>query len=294
MLVQSETTATGVAFACLPFQPGVTSPTLLLFASTGQDTLSIEPYCRVGRLLHAQGWNVVSLDLPCHGADRRVGEPEELAGWAERIRQGEDIVAAFQTRVNEVVKHLVDTHRADPARIAAAGTSRGGFLAFHAAIANPGICAVAAFAPVTDLSALSEFSGQSDNPLVQRLAIIHAVDQLADRAVWIMIGNADGRVDTGKAVALATALTSTSQKLNLACEIILRVRDTPGHASFSDWHDEAAQWFLQTVVSTVSLLPEPGHPLAVPCRCFPPLTLAKKQGLVVHLYGAGGSHSLYT
>ena len=249
--IQAEKTAMGIAYDHLPFPAGAPAPTLLLLASTGFHTLSVEPYCRIGRLLYAQGWNVVSLDLPCHGADRREGEPEELAGWATRIRQGEDIVDVFQHRVNAVVKHLVDTGTADPSRLAVAGTSRGGFLAFHAAIANPTFCAVVAFSPVTDLIALSEFAGQAANPLVQRLALINGVGPLADRAIWIMIGHADERVDTRKAVAFAVALTATRQKLNPGCEITLRLMTTPGHQSLPEWHDEAAAWVLHAGVSTV-------------------------------------------
>lgn len=240
-------TPSGVTFAMLPPQAGGPAPTLLLFAMAGADTLITEPYCRTGRLLHAQGWNVVSLDLPCHGADGRQGEPPELAGWAARTKAGEDIVAAFQKRVNDVVEHLAATGIADPARIAAAGTSRGGFMAFHAATGNPHIRAVAGFAPVTDLLALSEFVGQETNPLVQRLALINAAPQLADCAVWITIGNADTRVDTDKAVAFARALTADGRARSLACDVTLRVVPTPGHSSSDEWHDEAAEWFLQVV-----------------------------------------------
>jgi hypothetical protein len=112
-----------VAFALLPPQAGGPAPTLLLFAMAGADTLNTEPYCRVGRLLHARGWNVVSLDLPCHGDDRRPGEPPELAGWAVRVGAGEDIVAPFRQRVNDVVEHLVATGIADPSRIACVSVS---------------------------------------------------------------------------------------------------------------------------------------------------------------------------
>jgi len=227
------TTGNGTAFCLLPPHRGTPRPVLLLFAMAGTDTLTMEPYCRVGRLLHAHGWNVASLDLPCHGADRRAGEPPELAGWAARIANGEDIVAAFQTRVNAVVEHLVATGVADPAQIAAAGTSRGGFMAFHTAAGNPRIRAVAAFAPVTDLLALTEFAGQAQNPLAKRLALVHAAETLRDRAAWITIGNADTRVDTSKAVAFAHALTGA----------VLRVLPTPGHHSFAERHDDAAAWF---------------------------------------------------
>jgi acetyl esterase/lipase len=286
-------TAAGTAFAMLPPQVGGPAPTLLLFAMGGWDTLTTEPYCRVGRLLYAQGWNVVSLDLPSHGADVRPGEPE-IVGWVARLKQGEDVVASFRLRVNDVIEHLITAGIADPSRIAAAGTSRGGFMAFHVAADNPRICAIAAFAPLTDLLALTEFAGQESNPLVQRLALIHTAEAVADRAAWIIIGNADTRVGTEHAIAYARAIANASQARSLGCEVTLRVESAPGHMGLSEWHDLAADWFLQTVVSTVATLPESGHPLAVPCRVFPPReTSGRKAGLVIHLYGHGGSHQFY-
>ena len=247
IVTDAAQTPSGMAYATLPRQSGGPAPTLLLFAMAGADTLCTEPYCRVGRLLHAQRWNVVSLNLPCHGDDRRAGEPTELAGWAARVKDGEDLVAAFQTRVNDVLEHLVATGIADPACIAAAGTSRGGFLAFHAAAANPLIRAVAAFAPVTDLIALSEFAGQEQNPLVHRLALVNAAEALADRAAWITIGNADVRVGTDRAVAFAGALKSAALTHKLTPRITLRVLPIPGHSSVPERHDEAANWLLNTM-----------------------------------------------
>lgn len=287
-------TAGGTEFAMLPPHGDASAPTLLLLSGVGTETLTTEPYCRVGRLLHALGWNIVSLDLPCHGADCRVGEPTELAGWAARIKQGEDIVASFRQRVNDVVEHLLSAKIADPTRISAAGTSRGGFMAFHAAAGNPRLRAVAAFSPVTDLLALREFSGQEDNPLVRRLALALTVEALADRAAWVAIGNADTRVDTDQAVDFTRALTAASLARDLGGDITLQVVPVAGHASRPEWHDDAASWFQQTVVSTVRTVPEPGHPLAVPCTVYPPEgTTGRKPGLVIHLYGAGGSHTFY-
>jgi alpha-beta hydrolase superfamily lysophospholipase len=282
----------GTAFAMLPPQTSKPAPTLLLFSATVEESLTTEPYCRVGRLLHAQGWNVVSLDLPCHGADRRAGEPTELAGWAARIAKGEDIVAAFQKRVNDVVAHLVASGVADPARIAVAGTSRGGFLAFQAAAGNPHIRAVAAFAPVTDLIALREFAGQDKNPLVQRLALVNTVDKLADRASWITIGDHDKRVGTDKAVAFAEALKQAAKKKKLEARVDLQVVPVPGHASLPEWHDQAAGWFQEILGTTVRVLPDAGNPLAVPCMVYPAAGKAgQKPGLIIHLYGHGGSHT---
>jgi dienelactone hydrolase len=232
--------------ALLPPRPGP-APTLLLFATAGADTLAAEPYGRVGRLLHARGWNVASLDLPCHGADARAGEPAELAGWAARAAAGEDFVASFRARVSDAIQRLAAAGIADPARIAAAGTSRGGFMAFHAAAGDPRIRAVAAFAPVTDLLALSEFAGQAGNPLARRLALSNAAEALAGRAAWITIGNADARVGTDRAIAFARALAAACQARALAPDVTLRVLPVPGHTSLAQWHDEAEDWLARTV-----------------------------------------------
>ena len=238
----TRTTPSGTAFAALPIHGGEAAPTLLLLAMAGMDTLTTEPYCRVGSLLHQLGWNVVSLDLPCHGADRRNGEPPELAGWAARTGRGEDIVAPFQERANDVVDHLIAAGFADPAHIAAAGTSRGGFMAFHAAASSPHIRAIAAFSPVTDLLALTEFAGLEEDPLACRLTLLNAVEALAGRAAWITIGDQDERVGTRNAIALAEALSTTSCGSGAAGPVTLRVLPTPGHCSFPEWHDEAAEW----------------------------------------------------
>lgn len=237
----------GSAFALLPPQSGGPAPTLLLLAWSGVDTLTAEPYSRVGRLLHAQGWNVASLDLPCHGADRRAEEASELEGWVARTARGEDFVAAFRQRVNDVLAHLVTTGIADSARLAAAGTSRGGFMAFHAAAGNPDIRAVAAFAPVADLRLLTEFAGQAANPLLARLALQSEVAALAGRAAWITIGDADPRVSTGETVAFARALELAAQARALPAAVVLRVVSAPGHCSLPEWHDAAAAWFQQEV-----------------------------------------------
>lgn len=229
----------------LPPRSDEPAPTLLLLAQTAEGTLMTEPYCRLGRLLHARGWNVASLDLPCHGSDARAGEPAELVGWAHRAAAGEDVVADFRRRVGEVVDDLVARGLADPARLAAAGTSRGGFLALHAAAGDPRIRSVAAFAPATDLLALREFSGQETSPLVRRLSLLHAAAALADRWAWMIIGHDDDRVGTDRAVALARAISAAAADAGTTPRVTLHVAPVPGHRSLAEWHDQAAEWLYQ-------------------------------------------------
>lgn len=248
----STITATGTTFSMFPPNNDGPAPTLLLLAAAGIDTILNESYCRVGQLLHALGWTILSLDLPCHGDDHRLGEPEELDGWASRVAAGENIITTFQHRVNDVLNHLIATGITDTAHIATVGISRGAFMAFHAAAGNAQIRAVAGLSPVTDLRALKEFAGQESNPLVQRLALLNTAVALSDRAVWITIGNADERVGTANAVAFARALANTKPKSNpLAGNVELHVLPTPGHYSFPEWHDDASIWLQKVTTSMV-------------------------------------------
>lgn len=245
--IVTASTANGTAFCMYPPQHGP-APTLLLLAMSGESTLRTEPYCCIGQRLHARGWNVISLDIPCHGADQREGEPAELPGWATRVATGEDFVAAFRTQVNEILSHLIAQGIADPACLGAAGTSRGGYLAFQAAAGNPLIRAVAAFSPVTTLLALGEFAALQAHPLAQQLALRQCVETLADRACWITIGSADARVDTDEAIAFTRALTQAAVRRDLPLPITLHLLPIPGHSSFVDWHNQAAEWLHAVVV----------------------------------------------
>ena len=243
--MHTETTVEGTRFCVLGDRRATPAPLLLLLAMDAEQTLTTLPYARLGQILAERGCMIVSLDLPCHGLDRRTGEPEQLAGWAARLAQGEDIAAPFCARVGQVIEHLIDTGVAASERIASAGTSRGGFMAFQAAAANARIRAVAGFAPVTDLGALTEFAGQTGNPVVARLGLTNAVPRLADRAAWITIGGRDERVGTDRTVAFAETLRRAAAAQGLAPRVILNVVDTPGHASFVEWHERAAEWLME-------------------------------------------------
>jgi dienelactone hydrolase len=239
-------TAAGERYGLWGPAPAGPAPLLLILANSIEGTLG-DPYFRqCGNQLAARGWLCASLDLPCHGREQRPGEAEGLAGWRQRADAGENFVAETQRRLTALLDHLVAEGRAAPGKIAVCGTSRGGFLALHFAAAEPRVSCVAAFAPVTDLLVLREFHGAERNALVPALAVSKQARRLAERPVWITIGDRDARVDTDRAIGLARAITATALARGLQPAVELHVLPEPkGHTTPRGAPEQAAAWMAQ-------------------------------------------------
>ena len=224
------------------------APTLIVLATTIQNTLNSAYYRHCGNQLAKRGFLCVSINLPCHGDQQVDGEPEGLLGWSYRAARGSDFVAEFNNRLSKVLDHLVKQGLSDPEKIAACGTSRGGFLALHAAIHDPRVKCVAGFAPVTDLSVLSEFKLTSEYQLVKKYNLIKRANDLAGRKVWILIGDQDKRVNTDNAVQLAREISRESRENKLLSKVTLHVLPEPrGHMIPAGADRMAADWILQEI-----------------------------------------------
>lgn len=245
-----QQTADGVTFALLGDKPATPAPTVFVLAQEMKATLDDGYYNRIGRLLREQGFLCVSLDLPCHGADVRAGEQAGgLTGWATRAKQDGNFVEPFTRRVSRVLDHLIAEKYADPQQIAVAGTSRGGFMALHTAAADERFRAAIAFAPVTHLPVLTEFSGLDQHEATRSLSIIHLADKLAGRAVWTAIGNQDARVGTEECIAATRAIVLAAARKQpdpkFVVPVELRVFPIAGHGMYPTAHDDAAAWLLK-------------------------------------------------
>ena len=224
------------------------APTLIVLATTIENTLNSAYYRHCGNQLAKRGYLCISINLPCHGDQRVDGEPEGLSGWSHRAARGSDFVAEFNNRLSKVLDHLVKQGISDPEKIAACGTSRGGFLALHAAIHDPRVKCVAGFAPVTDLSVLREFKSTSECQLVREFNLISRAKDLAGRKVWIVIGDQDKRVGTDHAVQLAREISKESRKLKLPSRVTLHVLPEPRGHTIPDGADRmAADWIFQEI-----------------------------------------------
>ena len=241
-------TPTGVRFGVVEEKPNAPAPTIFVFATNLEQSLSNDDFYKVGRILAQDGFLGVSLDIPCHGADVRRGEqPERLEGWRTRLEAGEDIVAIFTAHASAVLDYLVEEGYTDTQRVAACGTSRGGFIALHFAAADARIKAVAAFAPVTNLLALREFIGMERDATSNSLALINHAKELVGRAMWLCIGNNDNRVNTDDAIAFTRRVVNDSVAQGVQANVELHVIASEGHGIHATAHEEAAAWLRQQV-----------------------------------------------
>jgi dienelactone hydrolase len=239
-------TPTGVRFGLLGNKGPSPAPTLLVFSARMEDSLGNEAYIKAGRILAGRGYLCVSLDLPCHGEDAKAGEPEGLAGWRARLEKGEDLLGGFLARVSAVLDYLIQEGYTDPRKVAACGTSRGGFIAMHVAAADARVRCAAGFSPVTNLLALREFAGMEQHAATRALALTQAAPRLAGRPIWVMIGNNDRRVSTDDAIAFTRAVVAASVAQEQPARVELRVAPAPphptGHYTPTNAHEEAAAW----------------------------------------------------
>lgn len=236
--VEKAKTNEGVEFGMWGRREGVRQPVLIVLAGEIEDVLGSSYFRQCGnQLAKESGWLCVSVDLPCHGARTREGESAGLRGWRERVANGEDFVTPFNRRLSQVVDHMIQEGIAIPDRIAACGTSRGGYLAIQFAAHDKRIKAAAAFAPVTDLRALSEFRGLDDDELTARLSLENRALSLAGRHVWICIGDQDQRVSTDSAIACARRMTAA--KVHTTFHLMPEPR---GHTTPIGMPEAAARW----------------------------------------------------
>jgi dienelactone hydrolase len=243
--IRIETTANGVRFGVWNDAGEPESPALFVFASTIEGTLG-EPYYRqCGNVLAKAGYVCVSLDLPGHGSAKREDEREGMAGWRDRTDAGEDFVEPFCREASAVLDHLIAKKTVDSARVAACGTSRGGFMALHWAAREARVQCAAAFAPVTHLGKLREFQGAEEDALVQSLSLRRAAEVLAGRAVWLVIGDQDERVGTDAAIEFSRAVSAASVRHKRPSRIELLVLPEPrGHTTPVGASERAAAWML--------------------------------------------------
>ena len=203
-------TDNGTRFGLFGERTKTPAPTFFVFATSVDDMARHAVYSETGRELARHGWLYVTLDPPCHGHDAKKGEPATLSGWAHRVKNGADLMKPFVKRCRDVLDWLIAEKYTDPDRIAAGGTSRGGFCALHFSAAEPRVKAIVCVSPVTNPLVLREFAGlQADQ--TAGIDARSLADKLAGRPIWISIGNHDERVGTDDCIATCRRFAAASR-----------------------------------------------------------------------------------
>jgi dienelactone hydrolase len=244
--VEHLKTCKGVAFGLIR-APQKHAPTLFVLCSCTIDTALDDRFAgRCAKIMLDKGFNCVSIDIPCHGAEHRADEPAGLDGWSFRAKHKEDFVSESNDRLSGVLDYLIERRIADPEKVAVCGTSRGGFLALHFAAHDKRVRCTAAFAPVTDLRALREFRGQTNDPFVSDLSLQSNVERLAGHPAWIVIGDQDDRVGTDLAMEFSRSLTKVSLRQQKPSRGELHVLNEPrGHTLPDHVSEDAAAWICE-------------------------------------------------
>lgn len=222
-------------------------PSLFYFALSGQDSLTKDPYNQLVALLGRPMMRVFSLTLPGH----EEGLPDSLAMklWAEDMEQhGGKKLQAFFSDMEKAVSFALDEKLIHPEKMAAAGLSRGGFIAAHLAAKDPRFKALALLAPLTRLSLVEEFT--SPSPLIDALDLHLLAKSLASRPTWISIGNRDTRVGTTSSFELLSLISQAKERGFAPAEMHIHPSiGHKGHGTPPEIFKAAADWIKSQILS---------------------------------------------
>lgn len=241
-------TEDGVRFGLWGGKQGTEVPVMFILSATIEESLGEAYFRQCGDYYGKEGWMCVSIDLPFHGKLRESGRPVALEGWADAAAKGEDFVTLNNQRMRSVLDYLIKQRWIDTANIIACGTSRGGYLALQYAAADPRVNAVAAFSPVTNLLKLREFEGLDPQRLLPVMKLSNHIAELAQKDIWMVIGDQDTRVDTHAALAfMGDLLTEKVRQASKAKMEINVMHEPKGHTTPQGSVERSVAWISQII-----------------------------------------------
>lgn len=248
-------TPDGVEFGLFGKPPSAPAPLLIILSGNIEDSFAKANFLKAGKQLVPKGYLGVSIDLPCHGTLAQKGL-SGLVGWGKRAAAGDDVAVEFNARMSKVVDYLVAEKLADPKRIVATGTSRGGYLAIRYAAHDPRVRCAVAYAPVADLRKLTEYAVAAGTPAVDKMSLPAFVPQLVGRPIWIAIGDRDDRVGTDSVIAFARQLSAAALEKKVPSEVSLHVLSEPrGHSLPAGMDVMSAEWIDKVIAATAPATP---------------------------------------
>ena len=139
-------------------------PSFFYFALSGPDSLTQDPFNQPVQFLLGKMVRIFSMTLPGH--ENNLPAENAMRLWAEDISSGVDPIEPFLTSISKALDFGIKEGFIDSEKMGVGGLSRGGFIACHVAARDEKIRSLLAFAPLTRLALIKEFSSLQSNPLV--------------------------------------------------------------------------------------------------------------------------------
>jgi len=220
-------------------------PSLFYFALSGQESLTLSPFNQPVDTWEEAGLRIFSVNLPGHGT--RLNPLEAMQAWVRGLKEDSYYIENFISQCSQIIRYLIEQHLL-PSQIGAAGLSRGGFAATLLAAAEPAVSTLLGFAPLTDLSRLSEYQENAISPLPSH-QLSALAEALTEKEIAYFIGNHDTRVSTESCFYCIKAFTEAAYaKGNRSPQVALQIFPSVGHKGHGtppEIFAEGAQWMVR-------------------------------------------------
>jgi predicted esterase len=224
-------------------------PSLFYFSLSGEESLALGPYNQPAVLLSEQGIRVFSLTLPGH--EGAFPHSQAVKSWGENLLAGTDIIDEFTGQCMQALDFLVQDQIVDPARVCAAGLSRGAFMAAHLAAKDQRIHTVLGFAPLTTLSTITDLKKIADPRALSSYSLEALIPKLVNKTLRFYIGNHDTLVSTSLCFSFIQALTEYAyQQKHRFPPIELMIYPSIGHKGHGtppEIFQDGASWLAKRI-----------------------------------------------
>ncbi len=219
------------------------APTLFYFCAAGKQTLSSSPF--VDPLLALDDcWRVLSISLPFHEEGQNNRDALQNF-WLPTFEQSPFFLEAFLQQLDQLFHYGLEQQWWLPGEVAAAGLSRGGFIATHLAARHAEISTILGYAPLTSLERCQplELIAQCA-PEALRYNLSHLVPSLIRKKIFYLIGNRDQAVSTQACFNFLDSLVEAAFEQGIRSPSFeLRIRPSMGHLG----HGTSPEAFIEGI-----------------------------------------------
>jgi esterase FrsA len=189
---------------------------------------------------------VFSMTLPGH--ENNLPAKEAMKIWADDISKGRDPVNDFLDSASLAVDFAVREKFADPAKLATAGLSRGGFIAAHLAARDHRFRHIVGFSPMTRLLKIKEFSHLQENKFAKQLDLELLAELLGDRHLRLYVGNEDKRIGTRECFEFAMSVVRQKKGRTAQLELLIYPSiGLDGHGTPPEIFKQGADWISDSL-----------------------------------------------